>query len=272
MLKDISLKEAQGYTFELLKIFDKICRDNNLVYMLSGGTLLGAIRHKGFIPWDDDIDVMMPRADYDRLLRLKLELSESIELCECSLQEDYFYPFAKLCNMTTKLYFPHHIEEKSIGIFLDIFPIEGLPDSSLKRNVYFKRMKTLNALRNSAVRKEFLENEKFKGVKKAVVMPVAKKVGANEWALRMNRAAKKYSFDGRNYRAVTMITHYGSRECMPAEVFDSVVEVDFESIITYAPVGYDTYLTNLYGDYMQLPPEDKRVTDHSNFIIEVRDE
>lgn len=271
MLKEIALEEAQAVSFRLFKIFDGICKKYNLRYFLSGGTLLGAIRHRGFIPWDDDMDVMMPRPDYEKLLALELKLPSDIELVSCESNRDYFIPFAKMCDMKTKLSFPHHVKEKSLGLFIDIFPIDALPDSKIRQKIYFFKMKSYDTLRNSALRKTFINDEKFIGIKKYLVMPFAKIKGPNYYANKMNRYAIKWTFGSTKHAGVTMITHYGERELMDYDVFADKSVVYFNEYQCFAPVGWDTYLSNLYGDYMKLPPVEKRNTDHSNFIIEIRE-
>lgn len=269
MLVDITMREAQDIAYDLFLQFDKICKENGLRYCLSGGTLLGAVRHKGFIPWDDDMDVMMPRKDYDRLLSLNLDLEEKYKLFSCETDAQYFYPFAKLCNMDYRVHFEHHIKERSIGMYIDIFPIEGLPDGKIAGKLYFKRMQLLNIYRNAALRKDFLPGERFRGIKK-ILMSHARRKGANYYAKRMNTLGRKYGLGKSGYAGVTMITHYGARERMPYNVFDGTETVIFRDMEVPAPKGWKEYLTRLYGDYMKLPPEDKRETDHGHFVIEKR--
>lgn len=269
MLKDLTIEEAQDIAYNIFELFDRLCRENNLTYFLSGGTLLGAARHKGFIPWDDDIDVMMPRADYDKLINMKLDMPEHIKLFAPETDEKYFYPFAKMCDMRYKVYFEHHIDERSIGMYIDIFPIDGLPDNRLMSKLYFKKIKMYDILKNAALRSAFLEGEKFIFIKK-LILPYARKKGANYYARKMNSCGRKHAFGKSGYAGVTMITHYGERERMETDVFFSGEVLDFKDIKAGVPKGWDTYLTRLYGNYMEMPPEDKRWTNHSNFTIEVR--
>lgn len=270
MFKDITLKEAQAIEFEMLRAFRALCEEQGLTFFLSGGTLLGAVRHSGFIPWDDDIDVMMPRADYDRLISSELKLPGELKLFCCEKDDSYFYPYARLCDMRYRLYYEGHRAEASQGMYIDIFPIETLPDGTLERKLYFKRMRLWDVLRNCARRESVMENEKHRGLKR-LLGPVARLRGPMWYARRMNALARGYAGKETAHAGVTMVTHYGEREWMPKAVFEPGATVSFEGERCAAPKGYDAYLTRLYGDYMQLPPEEKRVSEHIHYTIEVRD-
>ena len=123
---------------DILICFDRICRENSLRYSLAYGSLLGAVRHKGFIPWDDDIDVIMPRADYEKLLKLD-NIGENMKIFHFR-NSDYFYPFAKMCDIRYKL-FESYRPEKCLGPYIDIFPLDYLPDDKRKRDKIVKSAK-----------------------------------------------------------------------------------------------------------------------------------
>ena len=270
MLKNITIAQAQDIEFDLFLQFKRVCEENGLRYFLSGGTLLGAARHRDFIPWDDDLDVMMPRKDYDRLLRMRPKLPENLRLFDCESDDKYLYPFAKLCDMRYRVHFAHHSEERSIGMYIDIFPIETLPDGKFAKKLYFRRMLLKHILHNAALRSSFLPEEKHIFLKK-LLRPYAVHHGANRFVREMNEMARRWQTRRTNHAGVTMVVHYGEREWMPKEIFEPGAEVEFRGVKCAAPKGWDAYLRNLYGDYMTLPPEDQRVTDHANFTIETRD-
>lgn len=256
MSNELSLRDVQLRCFDIMKAFDAFCRENNLTYYLSGGTLLGAIRHKGFIPWDDDVDLMMPREDYQRMLTLEFPDPRYGFFC-LEKMEDYSRPWVRMTDKSTVIAGMAHYSGDSDGICIDIFPIDGVPSGRLATKIFFKRIRLNDALCKSAKRNYTPEGERFRRLK-AVLLAVLKPIGARRFAIRMNRIAMKQPFAKSAYRGVSMVTHYGEREKMPANVFDHPVDVDFEGMKFPAPNGYHEYLSRLYGDYMKLPPEHAR--------------
>ena len=142
--KEISLEEQRDIQKELLKELKEICDNNNIIYFLGGGTLLGAIRHKGYIPWDDDVDVMMPRKDYEILLEIFDDnCKENHKILTYINTEDYYYSFAKIVDTNTILHEGKLRTIKEMGIYIDIFPIDFLPDDKKKTEKIFKKYKLL---------------------------------------------------------------------------------------------------------------------------------
>jgi len=123
-MKELTLQELKDIEFDILKMFDAFCKENNIRYFFAYGTLLGAIRYKGFIPWDDDVDVLVPREDYDRLLKLFTD-SEQYRLYAYEREPKYRYPFAKLCDMTTRKDEGGYENGVELGVDIDIFPLDA---------------------------------------------------------------------------------------------------------------------------------------------------
>jgi len=256
MAKELSLRDIQMSSLRIMKAFDAFCREHKLTYYLSGGTLLGAIRHKGFIPWDDDVDLMMPRPDYQRML--SMDFSDPRYSLYCLEKSDgYSRPWVRLTDKSTVVSGTAHFDGDSEGLAIDIFPIDGVPEGRLATKLFFKRIRLNDALCKSAKRKVIPEGERFRRLKTILPM-LLRPIGAKRFAVRMNRIAMGQPFETGKFRGVSMVTHYGEREKMPAMVFDHPVEVDFEDMKCPAPNGYHEYLSRLYGDYMQLPPEHAR--------------
>lgn len=267
-MSTLSTREIQLSCLEVLRGFDALCRRHGLTYFLSGGTLLGAIRHRGFIPWDDDVDVMMPRKDYERLLHLPAE-DKRWGLYSLETKTDYGRPWARMTDENTRRANTALFTGDTSGTYIDIFPIDGVPEKDFAAKLFYKRIRLLDMLSRTAMRNSIGEKERMQGLKKCAAA-LLRPIGPRPFSKAMNRIAARQDYNGK-CRGVAMITHYGAREKMPAEVFDHAVDVDFEGLCLPAPCGYDTYLTRLYGDYMQLPPEHRRVT-HSSAYQRTEDE
>mgnify|MGYP004467210529 FL=1 len=261
--KYLSLEEYHAVLFDMLKQVDSICHAERLRYFLSGGTLLGAIRHKGFIPWDDDIDLMMPRPDYEIFLkRAEKRLPKRYILAFPDRTKDYSQPWIRIFDTRVAVDDSGMQRTLTRSLFVDIFPIDGLPSNRTLSNLCFTRVRAWDILLKCARRKALYPDERLKWLKKPM-MALTRVRPLPKYAVSLNKSARRCSFERAHYAGVLATTHYGSRERMPVEVFRGSVQVPFEGGFFPAPIGYDTYLSRLYGDYMQLPPEEKRVSQHN---------
>ena len=257
------LTPLQNNILEMFKWFDSVCRKHSLRYYMVGGTMLGAARHQGFIPWDDDIDVCMPREDYNTLPKfLRQEESERYLLETPSDGDEYFcYPYYKLYDTSTTLIENYHTPLKR-GTFIDVFPLDGLGDSEeVAKKTYLKRRRkyTLYIARMAAIRPE---RSKYKNAFIRIVRVIPQKILDNT-KLRMNLDKPKSGcyFDNCKYVAL-LFGNWGVREVMPKAVFGEPVEYQFEDMKAFGVANYDEYLTRVYGNWMELPPVEKRVTHH----------
>ena len=259
-MKELNCKEIQSIGLEILRAFDEFANKHGLTYFLSGGTLLGAVRHKGFIPWDDDVDLMMPRPDYEYLIHHFHH--ERFHLSCCELERDYCSFQARIWDTRTILVWGKEFaHEKRIGAFIDIFPMDGFPDSEFLTKIFLMRVKARRFLSSEKVRAGYKKEEKFITIKK-LVMPFVRK-DANTYVRRMAQFAQSYKYDSSNYVGVIGTGAHLFREKNPKSAYQTTVYLDFEGMKFPAPVGYDGYLRQLYGDYMKLPPEDQRVSEHT---------
>lgn len=256
------LTPLQAKLLEALKWFDSFCRENSLRYYAIGGTMLGAMRHQGFIPWDDDIDVGMPRADYEKLRSHSKSLSGRyiIEPYD-SVAEDFCYPFTKLYDTTTTLV-EHTRVDVVRGVYIDIFPIDGIGDSKeegFKNYQKFKRTYQLQSIIISAVRKgrSPLKNAAV------VIGRILPKCIVNQRKLRirMNDICLKYDFDNSKYGG-NLFGAYWDKEIIDLSLFGKPQYYQFEDMMIAGPEKADEYLTQIYRDWRKLPPKEKQVSHH----------
>ena len=254
-------REIQSYCLDIIRAFDCFAKENHLTYWMSGGTLLGAVRHKGFIPWDDDVDLMMPRPDYEYLLHHFVD--ERYRLSSCEKNAEYHTPFARIWDSETALEW-NVLQEKNIGVFIDVFPMDGFPTNEIKSKLHLWHLKYYRVLINASMRKSFLKDEKWVVAKK--LLKKLLRHNGNYYSLKLNNLAKKYDYEKSAFVGVKTTSVHLFREKNTKEVFSGTIYVPFENMSLPAPTGYDTYLSHLYGDYMQLPPEEERHSEHE-FVI-----
>lgn len=261
-MKELTLQEIKDTEVELLKKFHSFCAENHIRYFISHGTLLGAIRYKAFIPWDDDLDVLVPREDYDRLLKLYPD-SERYRLFAFEKDPNYRYPFAKLCDMTTRKIEPGYDNGVELGVDIDVFPLDHWDDDLEKARQEVKRQgRNMAALGLSKlVKPDSLHPAKR--FAKGILMSLCKLRGSAHYIRKIRSEAHKPEQKGSRYMGGKSWCVYGQRDIMPAEIFAEAVELEFEGQMFPAPVGYDAFLTSLYGDYLPEPPVEKRKTHHS---------
>ena len=259
-MRRLDLHEIQKRELEIFKVFTGICEKYGIRYYLAGGTLLGAVRHHGFIPWDDDIDVNMPREDYDKLLAHADEIAESGDYKLAAYElGNLNYPFAKIYDLHTSINKLYDDDETERNLWIDIFPMDGLPDDEREVRRIFK--KTLTARKILRVKQAKLGEGKtaFRRTFKPLVKALCRPISDEKLLKYINDVCRTYKVDECSYMG-GIANGYGPQERVPRRPYLKSVMLPFEDIQVSAPGCYDYYLKNLYGDYMQLPPEDKRVT------------
>lgn len=258
----LSIDECKKIQLSILEHIDLVCKTNNIKYFLCGGSLLGAIRHKGYIPWDDDIDIMLLRNDYNRLVEL-LEKDDRYKYFSHINTNDYNYPFAKVLDTQTYIiekHADHKIE--GLGINVDLFPIDGLPNNEKDRREHYRKiLKIRNYYYFSLSDSCPSSSNVFKKNIKKIVWLYARKRGWKYWLNKLIVLAEKFEVSTSEYVGC-LVAGYGERETYHKSIYDEQLIVPFEEYKFAIPQGYDEYLSCLYGNYMELPPEDKRVTRH----------
>lgn len=262
-MKELSLDELKVIELSILKMFDSFCKEHNIRYFLGYGTLLGAVRYQKFIPWDDDVDVLVPREDYEKLLSL-FEDNEKYRLYAIERNPKYRFPFAKLCDMDTRLteiVYPKNGVE--LGVNIDIFPLDNWDaDLDQAREEVRRINKNMEWLSLTKMRKPNTNNP-IKFMYWYVFMIVVKLIGSKYFIRKIIKESNKPQQKGSPYAGVKVWCLYGERGIIPVDAFAEAVMLEFENEVFPAPIGYDAYLTCLYGDYMPEPPVEKRKTHHS---------
>lgn len=264
-MKGEELKKLQKTLLIIMDEIDRICRNNSIRYTLWAGSMIGAVRHNGFIPWDDDLDIALERSEYDRFLELcDKELSDRFSVVSIERTPNYGYGFAKIVLEDTDVEQLGVKNGKGLKMWVDVFPYDVVPENSKrqiiqdKTNYFF--MKVLE--------------EKYDGVygNKGVLKKICFGffhiinifVSADYLKRKLNNNMRKYACES-SHLLSCMSSPYGyKRELIDRSMFDDIIDYLFEDKKYMGFKKYDAYLSRVYGDYMKLPPEDKR---HSHNII-----
>lgn len=264
------LKEWKRIIVDVLRELHDICHRNGFTYYAVGGTAIGAVRHKGMIPWDDDIDVAMPRPDFDRFVEYcRTHDLGSYELVTPYTNPGYNLSFPKFCNRNTTL-----VERWDtpcvIGLFVDIFPLDAASDDKQEvQKTVHRYIKLRNRLEAITTRNTFTQYMALLKDRKEWGRFVIKTMGfffrssmRKSLLRRMDGIFRKYEY-GTTGSVINYGGAYGMRELFDKKILEGeAVNLPFEDITIDMMPGYDAYLRGVYGDYMQLPPEDKRVAHH----------
>ena len=257
--QDGDLRSIQLASLEGLKELKRMCDKHDLKYYLVAGTLLGAVRHHGFIPWDDDVDVAMPRADYDRLAKIaRKELGDGFFYQTDRTDKHSPFAFAKLRREGTDVR-EHLLSQVDMhnGCYVDIFPLDYCPSNEKRARCFFK----LTTLFNSAMLAKVSDDFVCGYEKKIARIAFSIAVKLPRWALIFLRNAVRIYYTATSKKSIicTVSGSYGyPRESYIAEWFSESVELEFEGDRFTAPKEYDKALTHMYGDYMTPPPDDER--------------
>lgn len=261
------MNDLQKCQLEILKEFIKVCDKNNLTYYLVGGTCLGAVRHQGFIPWDDDIDVAMPRKDYDKFITLQKDFNDPYFIQTYKSDKNYIYNYAKVRDSSTTFienYFACH--QINHGVWIDVFPLDGIskeikPAENFKKNVKYTWHQVFLMYLPSLKRRISLRTF-YKDIPLNLVAYLFFFLNVNHYRNKLvDKKVTKIPYD----EAVLVGNLFGTnakKEAMPKEIFEEGTFLTFEGIKVRVPKDYDKYLTLLFHDYMKLPPKEKQIGHH----------
>ena len=258
-----------------LKILDEIisfCNERGYICYIAYGTLLGAVRHKGFIPWDDDIDVIMPRNDYEKFCA-EWDNSGRYKVLECKRDSSYIYPFAKVFDSTTIIEEHDVLVGCNLGIYVDVFPQDNVPYKTKNECYLIKKCETLEKCRMYSMFRvdKILSKDKKKNIMRRIIWKILKGIGPARISRYQDKVAQKYKDDDTDYIGC-LCTRYSEREILPVSIYKDETTVMFEGKKYKTPANYDYILKLLYGDYMEFPPVEERVLKHNFKVWEVEED
>ena len=259
-MEEIDLNELRKIQVKILDDIHLFCKKNRIKYWIDCGTLLGAIRHKGYIPWDDDIDIGMLREDYEKFLKTYNNRDSRYKLLAIENDKEYNFQFGKVIDSNTILWEPDPETGVKSGVYVDVFVYDNAPDDDkLVKKMYDKRDK-YNKLRNAQLYPNMYDKSSFKKrVMHFFVNCYLKLLPKTYYSKKCIKNSKKY-MNEKTKRVGNFTSN--ARICCDKKIFKKFIEVTFEKKKYMAPVGYDDWLKAFYGDYMKLPPKEKRVSLH----------
>ena len=268
----MEMNDFQKKLLEVYESFQKFCKQHDIQYYAYGGTLIGAIRHHGFIPWDDDIDVLMLPEDYQKFCSFKGKINDHFDIVDSRDNGYWLYDLAKFVDTKTTLW---EVKEHPFitGVYIDIFPLaecnysEGRKLLLNYRRLSFLLDRAMSSFSLTGFRENLKADKKFnlQSLIYAVLgLPLFKVIWKQKHTKCLNNIKK-----GNGDKYVSYESMYGEREIYKKEWFESSSSMPFETLTIPVPNGYHEILTQVFGDYMQLPPEEKRVSHHSHYFLDL---
>lgn len=246
----------QSVELGILKEVDRICENHDITYFLIGGSMLGAVRHKGFIPWDDDIDIAMIRDDYDRFMEIgELELSKPFALHTYKNTPSHHYYFAHAVDTRYQVRRTGSQDQRIEDVWVDIYPIDGLPDNPLMRRAHILACLFYRFMYHLAYFEKISISRSDRPLGQKIILRMVApfqsviKPDKNKWRDRMDRALRKYRPQDTKL-SINFISVYLLRELFPTKIFTDLASYAFEDMLVKGPKDFDTYLSGMYGDYM----------------------
>lgn len=264
------IRQIQEKSLEMALYFQKICEENHLMFYFCGGCCIGAIRHKGFIPWDDDVDVFMPRRDYEILRRIWKKRADTVHY---TMEDSNEYHndrnlFLSIRDNTTTFIRPYQTDlDISHGLILDVLPIDGCPSGKVRRMMQLIWATVYSVYRSQRVPENHGRLMSLLGKVALAVIP-SEKARYHVWRFA-EKQMTKYRMEDCDYVTELCAGPHYMKNRYPKKAFEKAVYKEFEGHMMPLPQGYDDYLKIAFGDYMKLPPEEKQVAHHDVVLCDL---
>lgn len=265
-MKELTIEELKQLQLEILIKVDEFCKLNDIEYFLDFGTALGAVRHKGYIPWDDDIDIGLTRPNYDRLVHSFNGFDNNLQLYAPELNLEYYSTFANICDKRTILdEGANGHRGLEIGVKIDVFPVDGTPSSEKK---CIRRHLFMQAIDNIMSRKRRImaivwKKDKINFFTCLIIRALTCFISYKNMQRIVHHIAMQYPYEESEYACNIVDPIYKKPRRCRREIYEEYIDIMFEGYCVRILKKYDDYLKTIYGNYMQLPPVDQRVPIHN---------
>lgn len=273
MKSEHELSKVQNIIWGMMKDLKKYLDENNIKYYMLGGTLLGAVRHKGFIPWDDDIDIGIPRNQYDEFVKnIEKKLPKNLRLDTYANNKNHHYYFSRIVDTRYSLKRTGSLKERNENVWIDIFPLDGMPNNWFLRKIHMFRLLMARAMYHiSTFDKVNLKrpnrplSERIV-IKFVMITGFGKNMDMYKYLNKIDKLLKKYPYENSNY-VVNFMGQYKFKEMFEKKHYGDGTVYDFEDDVMIGPKDYDFILTQMYGDYMT-PPNNQEKNAHAAYFNE----
>lgn len=258
-MREIDSQELKSIQLSILRNVHKFCITHNIKYSLAFGTLLGAVRHQGYIPWDDDIDIMMLRSDYEKFIHSYT--SDKYKVITHTVDPHYMLPFAKVYALQTLINEDSNMIVE-LGINIDVFPVDNYPQNERNAKFFFLQKKIISDIHSLKIIKLSKQRNIFKNAFLCISQFVLTFIPLSFLTNLIERISKRYEYQVVSMVGVLAPTDSKYKWKVPKTVFNNYSSLAFEHESFMTIVDYDIYLKSTYGNYMQLPPIEQQISHH----------